>query len=399
MTADVNNKGGFNYLDINLSDRCNLRCSWCYARGGCGFKPPDKDILKKSVEWFAANQNTKEKVINIMGGEPLFEWQVLQWFVDLIREKVENARIGVITNCSLVTGEILDWLVKNKVSFSPSVDGCPEAVDMYRVNANGEGQSSAIFEGAIKVLKQRPSIRARATIAPDTAHLFFKSAKYLVEELGFKHLHMRPATGPGWTEDKIRVYKEQVGLTDRWLVDKIRLGKRVYLKDVFKEIELVDQAKIKPVVRQSLCGIARGMIAIDTKGRIWPCHRFANDNTSKEYLIGDIFDGISESGSELRQKLAKFNPTKACNKCNHCGTAPWCLHEMMFQGQGMLEYSRMFCDLQRFYNSEAAWISSELKACGVPLPPADKNKTSQWINGADRGNNINPKFSLSIKNR
>ncbi len=43
-------------LHLSLSDRCNLNCSFCYTKGGCG-TDFNRDHIDKCFDWFFKQYN------------------------------------------------------------------------------------------------------------------------------------------------------------------------------------------------------------------------------------------------------------------------------------------------------------------------------------------------------
>ena len=100
-------------LDFNLSDRCNLSCSMCYAKEGGG-AGPDLERTKTSLRWFVEQarprENVKRRTFNVYGGEPLVEWDDLQATVEWAAETWPEYELGftIVTNLTLLTEDRLD---------------------------------------------------------------------------------------------------------------------------------------------------------------------------------------------------------------------------------------------------------------------------------------------------
>ena len=99
-----------NYLRISLTERCNLRCTYCMPAHGVDLAPPETMLTDEEVlflaAFFAARGGARK--IRLTGGEPL----VRPGIVDIVRalaaiEGVEN--VGVTTN-GLVLDRQLDAL-------------------------------------------------------------------------------------------------------------------------------------------------------------------------------------------------------------------------------------------------------------------------------------------------
>lgn len=86
------------YLRISLTERCNLRCSYCMPEEGVPLKPNteilQKDEIVKLVKFFVRNGVNK---VRFTGGEPLVRKDCL----DIIKEISQLdglKKIGLTTN-------------------------------------------------------------------------------------------------------------------------------------------------------------------------------------------------------------------------------------------------------------------------------------------------------------
>jgi len=102
-------------LRISLTDRCNLKCSYCMP--GEGIKvSPKKDILRfEEIEAFISHLQKKVSLqkVNLTGGEPLLR-QGLPFFIDkLVKKGISD--ISLTTN-GLLLSQSLDSLVSAGLS-------------------------------------------------------------------------------------------------------------------------------------------------------------------------------------------------------------------------------------------------------------------------------------------
>lgn len=118
-----------NLLKIQLGLSCNYSCDYCSQR----FVPHSEETNKhdvpgfmKKLEVFDFDEQSGLKV-EFWGGEPFVYWKTLKPLVAAIKDKFKDwktpPRISVITNGSLLTDEINDWLEENNFSVAISHDG------------------------------------------------------------------------------------------------------------------------------------------------------------------------------------------------------------------------------------------------------------------------------------
>jgi uncharacterized protein len=108
---------------------CNYSCDYCsqkfVERAPETSKKDIDDFLKKlEVLDFSEEQGLK---VEFWGGEPLVYWKTMKPLAEALREKFSSwerkPRFSVITNGSILTDEMIDWLMMMEFSVSISHDG------------------------------------------------------------------------------------------------------------------------------------------------------------------------------------------------------------------------------------------------------------------------------------
>jgi uncharacterized protein len=123
-----------NHLKIQLGLSCNYSCDYCSQK----FVERAPETSKKDIDAFMAkldvlqfNESDGLK-IEFWGGEPLVYWKTLKPLVEQIDKKFESwsnkPMYSIITNGSLLSEEVILWLIQNKFSVSISHDGPGQSV-------------------------------------------------------------------------------------------------------------------------------------------------------------------------------------------------------------------------------------------------------------------------------
>ena len=120
------------YLVLLVTNACNLRCTYCY-RGEPG-EPSvmNRDIARQAISLAASSG--KPFHVQISGGEPLMEVDLVRWIVLYIRQAGLPATIGLQTNGILMDIDIARELRKLNVQIGISLDGPREVHDFLRGN-------------------------------------------------------------------------------------------------------------------------------------------------------------------------------------------------------------------------------------------------------------------------
>jgi uncharacterized protein len=121
-------------LKIQMGLSCNYSCSYCSQK----FVERPPETSKKDIDNFikmlsGLDFSADRKIeVEFWGGEPLVYWKTLRPLAEAIREHLDhlgdNLVFGIITNGSILTPEINDWLVEQNFWVGLSHDGPGQSV-------------------------------------------------------------------------------------------------------------------------------------------------------------------------------------------------------------------------------------------------------------------------------
>jgi len=159
---------GYTELVLEVTTSCNLRCKYCVFSGNydCqrehGEEHMGKDIALKSIDLYfnkiiegeSYNPNRKP-VVAFYGGEPLLNFPLIMECVDYINKIYEGEVVySITTNGTLLTGDIIDFLLNKKFYIVLSLDGNKENHNRNRVFKNGNGTFDIIIDNVKKIKKR-----------------------------------------------------------------------------------------------------------------------------------------------------------------------------------------------------------------------------------------------------
>lgn len=168
-------------LVLGLTERCNLNCSYCCYSGKFegqrthGQRVMSFDTAKKAISALVDRKLARgEKYpITFYGGEPLLEFELLKQCVDYAVEYAasqnKQVRFSITTNGTLLSDEVVDFLVEHRFMILVSLDGPKAAHDRYRVFSNGKGSFEKVFENLQRFAERHPDYKYRGinvTLAP-----------------------------------------------------------------------------------------------------------------------------------------------------------------------------------------------------------------------------------------
>lgn len=111
-------------IRLSLGKNCNFRCAYC-CQSACRDGGPEPLAAEKLVDRILRFVGERD-IWNVQfwGGEPLMYFETISKLHRLFTEKgVPVERFFLSTNGSLLSGERLDWIIKNRIAVGLSWDG------------------------------------------------------------------------------------------------------------------------------------------------------------------------------------------------------------------------------------------------------------------------------------
>jgi len=175
---------------IVLTDKCNLRCKYCYEKEKT-YSDMSVETARKSILFVKdcitreIDLNRKEHNIVFHGGEPLLKYDMIKYFV-IEFNKISNVKIQyyITSNGTIFKEEIAYFIKNNNINFSISIDGTKSSHDKNRVFPDGRGSYNMVIDNSMKYLSIIENIRCRLTFSPDTINEIYSGVSTL-SELGF----------------------------------------------------------------------------------------------------------------------------------------------------------------------------------------------------------------------
>ena len=175
-----------NNVKIQMGLKCNYSCSYCnqatqVPNSFQGNPAEAQKFLDELDTWFKGDGNKTRW--EFWGGEPLVYIKVLKVLAEGIRKKYPKAEFNIITNASMLTPEIVDWLDSLDFQVGISHDGA-----VYR-DQRGEDilckpETLAAVKYAYNKLfpKGRIGFNCVLTVKNYSLH---KVREYIAEKMGF----------------------------------------------------------------------------------------------------------------------------------------------------------------------------------------------------------------------
>ncbi len=314
-TLAKNSKMSLEHLNLLITEKCNLNCSYCQIVKNTFINPTvmTKETVKFALDKFFANCNKLNPItINITGGEPLTNFEIVKFTLEYSsRNYSGDIRYVIFTNGILLNKSVAAFLCKYNVLVIVSLDGPEEIHDKYRLDCSGEGTYKKSLAGYI-VAKSVGCKCAISSVANEynLEHLerFWEWLEELKPvSLGFNYPHLLLQNGE--VSYDFKRYTEAIIYLHR---QSEKSG--IYLENFERFNKILRNKSIRMRECQA-CG--RGM-TVRADGCIGPC---------KSLLVSDkiIFDPkeFNYNTNKVFQLWAKRLPVFH-SECRHCDAVTIC---------------------------------------------------------------------------
>lgn len=363
-------------ISLDLTERCNLRCSYPCFTYGEGERDLTEEQGKKTIDWLFREEisHGQDLQLDWWGGEPFLQFELMKRLTDYAKWKAlrENRKItiGGTSNVTLWTKEVVDWMAGTGSLFLMSIDGIREAHDRHRIFANGKGSFETILEKIPYIVERIPNIKMRSSLTPETIEHLADSFKFFYG-LGIKDFAYSPVYEGEWTEKHLMIAEVQMKLLADFAVETKKQGKDIFIK------HLDDGARVIASPGRQVehpCGAGRAYVGIGVDGVIYPCHRFNKYGIKRAGTsLGSIDDGIINK--KLRQVLIHFveiPPPEKCETCRWfrkpCQISCYAINQDLTGNIGTPP--EVYCKFQERQGRAIEFYLSRMKHNNLPIPGA-----------------------------
>lgn len=354
---EVNSKKGerrLGKLVLNVSNMCNLRCKYCYANGGSYHSDEDlmtKEMAEKSLNKFYTFFDEIE-IVQIFGGEPTMNMPVVRFICEYISERNSilgsATKIGLVTNGTLMTEEFIELVKKHDIQVTVSYDGEPKVNDLMRVYASGKGTSDVILNN-VKRLREVTEQPTTIEVTYNQNHInsgvgIIDIIKFINNTVGNIPLHIVPAGGDTECYYVLNNRDEFIKSVDDVFQNSTNTNVYTY--------SLVQRIVTSLMTKKSskyICEAGLGSLTVSTKGDIYPCFMFTDDESLNYGNIEDTDIFNSEKLRKGLKKLAQFNKeeNEQCKNCFIRKSCNGCLGINYLETGNVFTLSDVSCEMFR----------------------------------------------------
>jgi len=300
---------------------CNLACDYCYI----GKRKINMSLaVANKIINFAFLNTPIEETINIgfFGGEPLLEFDLIVAITDAIERHPmfndHHVELTVVTNGTVFSKKIADFLRQHNIGVTISCDGPPEVQDIFRHFANGARSSSQVENTIKQATELLPFPLVNAVYHPRTFRHLPQVVEYF-SSLGLRHIYLNPDFSATWSNTDCMALRDIYGEIGELYID-------YYIRDDPHFISLID-SKITVILRGGYrplerCRMGKGEFAFTPEGYIYPCERLIGAGIGDNHCIGHIDQGpVTQQLSQYKKSSGDIN-----TECMSCGIKNYCMN-------------------------------------------------------------------------
>lgn len=333
--------GGTSLHIFVVTTACNAGCVYCQANNGITVPTlyMDEKMAEKAVD-IALQSPELELSFEFQGGEPLLNFEIIKHIVEYAEEKKNwhDVKYSIVTNLTLLTDEIIDFLEENKVSVSTSIDGPYFIHNLNRPLKDGTGSFVKVLNSIERLRDRNICVGAIQTTTKASLN-FPKEIVRAYKEIGFDSIFIRPLTPLGKASkdwDDIGYTPEEFLTFYTLAVDELLVINKegYFLRENQAAIllEKMNGQSLNYMELRSPCGAGVGQIAYYADGNIFTCDegRMLYEMGDDTFQLGNVFsstysDLIKNSNCKTVCAASILEALPGCCDCIYqpfCGTCP-----------------------------------------------------------------------------
>ncbi len=363
-------------LVVNVTNQCNLACTYCYEYGedkivdtenGRQPKFMTEETARASVDFMLREAGDNPTAhMTFFGGETLLNFPVLKATVAYARDRAaaagKDVDFSLTTNATLLRPDVIDFLADERVGVTISIDGPDELQNRFRVFHNGTG-SYDVVAPKIKALLARHTTRpigARVTLTKQTLDVS-RIFRHLTEEMGFWEVGFAPVTtaagrdyaiADGGFDELLAQFRALAGEFLEASLENRHHG----FSNVRETLQEIHQGHAKAYP----CGAGIGLMGVATDGEVALCHRFAG---SSDHRLGTVHGGVDR---DVQQAFLESHHINEKTDCRTCWARPicagGCYHEANTRHGSTRRPNLHYCEWIRGWTHTCLEIYGELAA-------------------------------------
>lgn len=319
-------------LDLSITNRCNLQCTYCSHFTGAG--DVGQDLPKEEwLQFFEELNRCAVMNVTIGGGEPFWRKDLPELVGGIVRNRM---RFNILSNGTLITDEMAAFLASTGRcdGVQVSIDGSvPTTHDACR----GEGNFLKAMRGIKSLQNHNVPVPVRVTIHKHNVRDLENVAKLLLEEIGLPSFSTNAASYMGLCRkntDQIQLNVEERSLAMDTLLKLTKkyngrisatAGPLAEGKDWLKIERALGEGQESIDGRGFLSGCNGPMetLAVRADGVMVPCGQMSHIELG--LINKDALEKVWQEHPEMKRLRGRHNiPLKDFEFCQGCEYINYC---------------------------------------------------------------------------
>ena len=335
-----------NDVILQVKKDCNFCCRYCgFASSGMRENEHKKqemswEVAKKSIDFLYEHScDVKEIKIAFYGGEPLLNFELIKRVVNYANNRFMTKRIRytMTINGSILTDEIIKFIIQNNFYVSISLDGDKEIQDKHRkLRISGKGTFDIVYQNVLK-LKELDNEYFDNNIS--FLPVLFDDENYQRVEKFFQKLNVKKILPLNAGMNGIDYVVHKVPNDVDWKKAEGINNYFVKYGDIYKEKKRLTETWH----HNGPCIAGIGKVFVDTEGNMYPCEKVVQ---TPFLLVGNVDRGlnINKVTEFMNIGLLSEEECKTCwamRFCNLCIDQCYDMESQKLSKERKLDYCRL----------------------------------------------------------
>lgn len=192
LICSLNKEKLISSAEFILTDRCNLKCKYCYSVNTSRTQTISKGTIRIVIEFLFKNAYIRKMLglksfvdISFLGGgEPTLAWDELMFCVEYIKNKSRKLNIDFnlsITTNGTLSAEKTKYLVSENFVIKVSLDGVQSVNSYTRVDENGENAYEKISNTLDILNTLHGKFKIGAVVCAENFNYMYQFAEYITQ--------------------------------------------------------------------------------------------------------------------------------------------------------------------------------------------------------------------------
>jgi len=290
---------------------CNLRCIYCYSKGGERKDLLKKELVKGVIDYFGKDH----KRIHLRfagGGEPFLNFEIMKYAVEYSKEKFGDVSLHTITNGTF-NDEQFQWLVDHNSFVRISFDSLAQKIQ--RMFETGEDSTDVVANNIKRIIKAGLPLAVQMMVTSKSILMVEEMVRYLYN-LGVKDIKFEPVYISKASRGEAGLMVNPEDFVEKF-VNVVKL-----IKDNNWDV-LIDTSFFSRPTIGFYCSMPEGNKILTPEGYITSCVEISKENEPHAnelfYAKWDVEkNGLVIDKGKL-QKLSKYHflNSSECTNCDY----------------------------------------------------------------------------------